>query len=283
MAQQRSLRGKLAQIAIPCTVLVVFFDPGLVFSQDLDLKPATGVEMSQQEQQAMQEILEIRKQLGGGLSLQLDGLLVPEPGSDFGSTLQDLIQNNAQEESREPPSSERWPEFPKPELVPRALSRPILLEVAKTQVSLCRQGGRVNLYTSVEGESAVTLLEDVEIDSIQPAKIEPRSSGTVPLSVTFLLTPQQVLTIERCSERSALTMVPCSKAQNWGVSEPDAAASFSKEKIQQLRLAARDIDRVASDLEDLEMYADADALRLRAQQLRSAARLKSDTTDIMRR
>ena len=78
-------------------------------------------------------------------------------------------------------------------------------------------------------------------------------------------------------------MVPCSKVQNWGVSEPDAAASFSKEKIQQLRLAARDIDRVASDLEDIEMYADADALRLRAQQLRSAARLKSDTTDIMRR
>lgn len=283
MAQQRSLPCGLAQNAILCAFLLVCWAPGMARCQDSVPKPGAGPKMSQQEHQAMQDILEIRKQLGGGLSQQLDGLLGPEPSGGFGSSLQDLIQNNPQEAPREPPPGQRWSELPKSAVGPRALSRPIPLEVAKTQVSLYRQGGRVNLLTSVEGEPAVPLLEGVEIDSIHPAQTKPRTPEGVPLSVRFLLDPQQALTIERCTERSVLTMAPWFKAKGASVSDNGTTASFSEEKIQQLRLAARDIDRVASDLEDLEMYADADALRLRAQQLRSAARLKSDTTDIMRR
>ena len=272
-------------------LVIVAIYPSIGQSQDQNQQVEQNSELNLQQQQSMQEILQIRERLGGGLTQQLQGVF-EDDAQDFGKSLKSVIQK-PQLDMRQPPPGQRWLNHPpsgKSGLFP---SRPIscwtvrsLSGMSGPQVQLAT-GDVVDIVEKTGENEGKTILQSVEIHTVQRTPTCSR--------VQFWVDAQQNKLLDECPESTELQVKKISVARlpssslpgEQPVGEPDHRsvhpARFSPVRVQQLRQAARDLERIASDLEDLEMYDDADALRLKVQQLRSAARRKNGTTDIMQR
>ncbi len=273
-------------------LVIVAIYPSIGRSQDQNEQVEQNSELNLQQQQSMQEILQIRERLGGGLTQQLQGVF-DDDAQDFGKSLKSVIQKPPQLDMRQPPPEQRWLDHPpsgKRGLFP---SRPISCWEARSpsrmsgpQVQLAK-GDVVDIVEKTGENEEKTILQSVEIHTVQRTPTCSR--------VQFWVDAQQNKLLDECPESTKLQVKKSSVARlpssslpgEQAVGEPDHRsvhpARFSPVRVQQLRQAARDLERIASDLEDLEMYDDADALRLKVQQLRSTARRKNGTTDIMQR
>ena len=267
-------------------------------SQDQSQQANPNILLNDQQQQAMQEILQIRERLGGGLGEQLRDVL-DESGansevSSFGESLQRVMRAP---QPAEYSSSQKTPfNSIKQGLM---LSRPILCQFRHLSVSPDR-GDLVDLFAmdraKMGGASKEPFISSIEISSLEHAQ-DPASHAGV---VRFWVTSDQNEQLKQCR---VPVLLEFSETQNsvpssdlaWpdrlprvGLERQNLARSpspsrFSASKMEQFRQVARDLERVAADLEDLELYKEADALRLKSQQLWSMARRKSATTDIMQR
>ncbi len=273
-------------------LVIVAIYPSIGRSQDQNEQVEQNSELNLQQQQSMQEILQIRERLGGGLTQQLQGVF-DDDAQDFGKSLKSVIQEPPQLELRQPPPEQRWLDHPpsgKSGLFP---SRPISCweagspsRMSGPQVQLAK-GDVVDIVEKTGKNVGKTILQSVEIHTVQRTPTCSR--------VQFWVDTQQNKLLDECPESTKLQVKKSSVARLPSSSLPGEQpvgqadhrsvhpSRFSPVRVQQLRQAARDLERIASDLEDLEMYDDADALRLKVQQLRSTARRKNGTTDIMQR
>lgn len=288
---QRPLASHL--VTVFHLLVIVAICPSTGRSQDRDKQVEQNPELNLEQQQSMQEILQIRERLGGGLTRQLQGVLGDDTPQDFGESLKSVIQKPRQLDMRQPPPGQRWLNHPSGHsgLFP---SRPISCWTGRPQVPL-GMGDVVDIVEKTGQNEGKTILQSVEVYTVQrtPTYSDPQRIEDV--RVQFWVDAQQNKLLDECPEstklqvkKSSLARLPSSSLPGKPpVGEPDHRsahlARFSPVRVQQLRQAARDLERIASDLEDLEMYDDADALRLKVQQLRSVARRKNGTTDIMQR
>ncbi|MCH2182058.1 MAG: hypothetical protein MK108_08650 [Mariniblastus sp.] len=238
-------------------------------------------DLTLQQQQSLQEIMQIRQRLGGGLTEQLQDVLGEESSGNFGESLKRLI--------RQPPSPGGR--------TGRLASRPVACQIANIDGPL-KPGDRVDLVQLGGKQKGKTVLSAVEIAAVRGA-VHPLESDLAgdeareSVQLDLYLDTEQNRLLERYDSsqawvaRRTVLSPPTAPAASRGTGQaghrPSGLDRFSPARIERLRQAARDLERVAADLEDLEMYHDADNLRRQAQQLRTVVRLKNDTTDIMQR
>ncbi len=285
-----------------CSLLALFIFPLIGFSQEgapgqVPVEVPMGQpnpDMTLQQQQAWQEILEIRERLGGGLGEQLQEVLPEESTDHFGQSLKRLL--------RQPPL--RQPPTPAAKLPARSghtreRNRYTITCRVASDAGPLRSGERIDLVESLGKNSSKAVFSAIEIASVQDAAspTEVPAGGAVhgnDVQLELFLNPEQVQALERKDSSRLWTArrtifsppTPLAAGATVPASYPPAQpgmARFTPAWIERLRQAARDLDRVAADLEDLEMYDQADNLRRQAQQLRTEVRRKNDTTDIMQR
>ena len=266
--------------------------------QDQSQQADPNTLLNDQQQQAMQEILQIRERLGGGLGEQLQDVFgasgVNSGASSFGESLQRVMR--APQPAEYSSSQKMAVNSLKQGLM---LSRPILCQFSHLSVSPDR-GDRVDLFAmdgaKLNDASKEPFISSIEIGSLEQAQAPASKTG----AVRFWVTSDQNEQLNQCrfpvllefsetqnsvpsSDLAWPDRLPRVGLQRQAPGRAPSTSRFSGSKMEQFRQVARDLERVAADLEDLELYKDADALRLKSQQLWSMARRKSATTDIMQR
>jgi len=258
-------------------------------------------DLTLQQQQSLQEILQIRQRLGGGLTEQLQEVLGEESNGEsignFGESLKRLIQE-PRLPAANPLSSGNPGTYSVGDQSGSFPRRQIACRVAKTE-SPFRPGDRVDLVDVVDStgkQRGKPVLSGVEIAAVRGAvpPVEPvpeGNSSTDFLQLEVYLDAEQKRVLDRYDTdrtwtvRRAVfsppTALTASRLMPQAGPRPAGPDRFSPAGIERLRQVARDLERAAADLEDLEMYTDADNLRGQAQQLRTAVRRKNDTIDIL--
>lgn len=245
-------------------------------------------DMTLQQQQAWQEILEIRERLGGGLGEQLQEVLPEESTDHFGQSLKRLLRQPSPTPAKLPTPGSSTGERNRHTITCRVAS----------SAGRFRPGERIDLVESLGKNSGKTVFSAIEIASVQDSA-SPTEWPTVNRAqgnfakLELFLNKEQVQALQRDETSLFLTArrtafspsnplaAGTTVQASYPPAHPGVMARFTPAWIERLRQAARDLDRVAADLEDLEMYDQADNLRRQAQQLRSEVRRKNDTTDIM--
>ena len=252
----------------------------VVFTLDLQAQTSPPVEQGSADQQVIDEIMNIRQRLGGGLTKHLNGISAGvNTNTLFGEALNQEVQSKAKPGPIHGVPTKGFRNFKRANFeeavdVPIEIPQGMLviaLKVADCPADSLRPGDTVDLIQANGSAHCRTILRNTQIFFINKAD---KNQADVPDGnqvVGLLINREDRERVVEAQKSGLVKLVVPERTIAAGL-EKSPEIGYSRDQVQHIRSAARILDEVASQLEEGELFGEADQVRDMAQSLRVKAR-----------